>query len=78
MDKNGKVHEGGKVGRSGAPPTNFFSVDSYDLKSLSFKFGNDNLISFEMPRVAYKRPFWKNNILSLFRPSLIRGPCSAP
>ena len=41
MAKNGHVHEGGKVGRS--DPTNFFLVDSYDLKSMSFKFGNDIL-----------------------------------
>ena len=31
----------------------FFSVDSYDLKSMSFKFGNDIFITFEMPGVAY-------------------------
>jgi hypothetical protein len=44
--KNGHVHEGGKVGRSNATPTNFFSVDSYDLKFMSFKFGNDIFITF--------------------------------
>ena len=33
--KNGQVHEGGKVGRSSATPTKLFSVDSFDLKSLS-------------------------------------------
>ena len=52
MAKNGHVHEGGKVVRSNATPTNFFSIDSYDLKSMSFKFGNDTFITFEMPRVA--------------------------
>ena len=40
----------GKVRRSDATPTNFFSVDSYDLmKSMSFEFGNDIFIDFEMP-----------------------------
>ena len=66
---------GGKVGRSDATPTKFFSVDPYDLESLSFKFGNDTFITFEMPRVFYRRPVGKMNILMLFRPSVIRGPC---
>ena len=48
MAKNGHVHEGGKVGRSDATPINFFAVDSYDLKSISFKFGNDIFNTFEM------------------------------
>ena len=30
--------------------TKLFSVDTYDLKSLSFNFGNDIFIGFEMPR----------------------------
>jgi len=46
MAKNGHVHEGGKVGRSDATPTIFFSVDSYDLKSMPFKFGNEIFITF--------------------------------
>ena len=50
MAKNGHVQEGGKVVRSNATPTNLFSIDSYDLKSMSFKFGNDIFINFEMPR----------------------------
>ena len=47
MAKNGQVHEAGKVGWTGATPIppNFFSVDSYDLKSMSFKFGNDIFIT---------------------------------
>jgi hypothetical protein len=57
MAKNGLVHEGGKVGRSNATPTKKFSVDSNDLKFVSFKFGNDMFITFEMPRVAFNRPF---------------------
>ena len=52
----------------------FFSVNSYDLKSLSFKFGNDTFITFEMPSVSYRRPVGKMNISLLFRPSVIRGP----
>jgi hypothetical protein len=59
MAKNGHVHEGGKVGRSNATATKFFSGNSYDLKSLSFKFGNDTFITFEMPRVSYRRPLAK-------------------
>ena len=31
-------------------PTKLFSVESYDLKSMSFKFSNDFFITFEMPR----------------------------
>ena len=72
MAKNGHVHEGGKVRRSDATPS-FFSVDSYDLKSMSF-FGNDTFITFEMPRVSYKRPVGKINNVLLFRPSEIRVP----
>ena len=41
MAKNGHVHEFGKIGRSNATPTIFFSVDFYDLKFMSFKFCND-------------------------------------
>ena len=73
MAKYGHVCEGGKVGRSDATPTNFFSVDSYDLKSISFKFSNDIFITFEMPRVAYSRPVDKIHISLQFRPSVIRG-----
>jgi hypothetical protein len=74
MSKNDHVHEGGKVGRSYATPTKFFSVDSYDLKIMSFKFGNDIFITFEMPGVAYSRPVDKIHISLQFRPSVIRGP----
>ena len=74
MSKNGQVHEGGRVGRSSATPTKLFSVDSYDLKSMSFKFGNDIFITFEMPGVAYSRPVDKFHISLQFRPSVIRGP----
>ena len=73
MAKNGHVYEGGKVGRSNGTTTNFFSVDSNDLMSLSFKFGNDTFVTFEMPRVSYRRPVGKMNILLLFRPSVIRS-----
>ena len=50
------------------------AVDSYDLKSVLFKFGNDIFITFEMPRVAYIMFVGKINISLLFRPSVIRGP----
>ena len=74
MAKNGQGHEGGAVRRSSANPTKFFSVDSYDLKSMSFKFGNDIFITFEMPGVAYSMSFDKIHISLQFRPSVIRGP----
>ena len=59
MAKNGQVHEGRKVGRSSATPIKPFSVNSYDLKSMSFKFGNDIFITFEMPRSSFTMIFWK-------------------
>ena len=68
MTKSDHFHEGGKVGRSNATPIKFVFVDSYDLKSMLFKFGNDIFITFEMPRVAYIMSFWKINISLLFRP----------
>ena len=71
MAKNGHVHESGKVGRSDTTPTNFF-VNSYDLKSMSFKFGNAIFITFEMPGVAYSRPIDKIHISLKFRPSVIK------
>ena len=43
---NGHVHEGWNVGRSNATPTKLFSIDFYDLKSMSFNFGNDIIIDF--------------------------------
>jgi hypothetical protein len=51
--KNGYVHEGGKVEKSNGTPTKCFSVDSYDLKSLSFKSSNDTFITFEKPRSSF-------------------------
>ena len=74
MAKNDHIHEGGKVGSSNANHIKLFSVDSYDLKSMSLKFGNDKLITFEMARSSYQRPCLKFNISLLFRPSVIRGP----
>ena len=73
MAQNDPFHEGGKVGRSNATPIKYFSVDSYDLKSRSFKFGNDIFITFEMSRVAYIMSVGKINISLLFRPSVLRG-----
>jgi hypothetical protein len=78
MVKNGHVHEGGKVGRSNATPTKFFSVASYDLKFMSFKFGNDIFITFEIPGSSYSWPVDKIHISLQFRPSVIRGPCINP
>ena len=72
MAKNGHVHEGGKVGWSDASPTNFFSVYSDDLKIISFIFGYDIFITFEIPVVAYSRPIDKIHISLKFRPSVIK------
>ena len=66
--KNGHVHEGGKVGRSHVTPTKLFSVDFYDLKSKSFKFGNDIFIIFEMPKSSFLMSVGKTNILLLLCP----------
>ena len=41
---------------------------------MSFKFGYDTFIIFEMPGSYYQRPNGKINISLLFRPSVIRGP----
>ena len=71
MAKNGHVHEGGKVGRSNATPIKLFSVDFYDLKSMSIKLGNYILITFEIPRVVayiYIMAFWKAITSLQFRP----------
>ena len=74
MAKNDHFHEGGKVGRSNATPIKFIFVDSYGLKSMSFKCGNDIFITFEMSGTSYLMSFWKMNISLLFHPSAIRGP----
>ena len=50
MAKNGNVYEGEKVGSSKATPTKLFSVDSYNLKSMSFQFGYGIFITFEIPK----------------------------
>ena len=68
MAKIEHVQEDGKI------RSNFFSADSYALKYLLFKFGNDISIAFEMPRSFFlmeNQPFIAN-------PSIyIRGPCEA-
>ena len=64
MAKNGHVQE--KVGRSDATPTNFFLLfNSYDLKSMSFKFRNDIFITLEIPRSFYSRPVDKTHCNSV-------------
>ena len=67
-------HDGGKVGRSNTTPIKLFSGNSYDLKSMPLKFGNDIFIIFKMPGSSYERPVGKINNSLLFRPSVIRGP----
>ena len=66
--KNGHVLEGRKVRRSNVIPTKLFSVNSYDLKSMSFKFGNYIFITLEMPRSSYIITFRTINISLLLRP----------
>ena len=56
---NVDVHEVWNVGRSNATPTKLFSVHSYDLKAMSFKF---------ILRSSFIMSFWKINISLLFRP----------
>ena len=73
MAKTDHFHEGGKVGRSNATPIKFVSVDSFDLKSRSFKFGNDIFNTFEIRRVAYIMSVGKITIWLLFRPSVTRS-----
>jgi len=67
--KKDHIQEGRKVGRSNATPIKLFPVDSYDLKSIYFKFGNYIFITFEMARSSYQRPIGKINISVLFCPS---------
>ena len=50
-------------------PSNFYSGNSYDLKSMSFKFGNDIFIVFEKPRSSFLMSVGQMNISLLFRPS---------
>ena len=69
MAKNDPLHEGRKVGRSNATSIKLFSVDSYDLKSMSFKLGNAIFIIFEMPRSSFLMSVGKMNISLLFRSS---------
>ena len=52
MAKNDHFHEGRKIRRSDATSTKLFSVDFYDLKSLSFKFGNAIFNTIEIPMSA--------------------------
>ena len=42
------------------PPNFFLLILTYDLKSMSFKFGNDFFITFEMPGVATVGPLTKS------------------
>jgi hypothetical protein len=69
MAKNAHFYKGRKIGRSNATPIKHFWVDSYDLKSMSIKFGNDIFIIFEMPRSSFLMSVGKMNISFLFRPS---------
>ena len=60
--KNDNFHEGGKVGRTNATTIKLFSVDSYDLNTMSFKFGNDIFINFEMPGSFGKSTFYCHSV----------------
>ena len=50
--------------------TKHFSVDSYDLKYMSFKFSNDIFIAFEMARSILHYDILENYISLLFCPSV--------
>ena len=69
MAKTDPFREGGKVERSNATPFKLFSVDSYDLKSISFKSSNNVFMIFEMSRSSFLMSVSKMNISCLFRPS---------
>ena len=53
-------HVDQKVGGSNAIPIKLFSVDYYEPKTLSFKFGSAIFITFEMPRYPTRGPFGKS------------------
>ena len=76
MAKNGQVHEGGKVERSSATPTKLFSIDSYNLKFMSFKVRNVSSILLKCQGIL-ANDILEKNISFLFRPSVIRGPLSS-
>ena len=59
------------MGISNATP---LSVDFYDLKSMSFKFGNDIFIIFEMPRVTSicNQRFLANSMIEKKRKKLVK------
>lgn len=52
-DENDNFHEGWKVESSNSTPIKFLSVD-YNLKILSFEFGNAILIGLEIQRYYYQ------------------------
>ena len=53
-----------------------FFVDLYDLKSLSFKFGKEIIIDFEMPRSSYiiHNPLLENQHFVAIPSIFFRGP----
>ena len=51
-----------------ANPIKFFSVDSSDLKTMSFKLCNDIFIAFRIPGSSYKSSIGKITISLLFCP----------
>jgi hypothetical protein len=64
MAKNDHFHGDGKKGSSNAISTKLFSVDSYDLKFMSFMFGNAKFNTFEVialhfvaiPTICFRGP----------------------
>jgi hypothetical protein len=53
MAKNDHFHVDGKVGSSYANSTKLFSVDSYDLKFMSCKFGTAIFNTFEVTNLYF-------------------------
>ena len=64
------VNEGEKVGRSNVTPTKFFSVDFFDVPSLSFKFVNDTFIAIELSEYVFEINYIQN---IFFRCKTING-----
>ena len=58
-------------------PPNFCFVNSYELKSMSFKVGKDFFNTFEMPRVSYTMILQKSYFISIYLKILANSQPSA-
>ena len=73
MVKNDHFHESGKVVMPCHSNQTFFA-DLYDLKSISFKFGKDIIIDFEMPRSFYINVLLENQHFVAIPSIYFKGP----